>query len=45
MSGVPLIQTHTHKDLVNSLVINHVVEIIFAKSLWVWVWASVTPLK
>ena len=45
LSGAALTQTHTHKDLVNVMVRNNVLEIMFTKSLRVWVWVSVAPLN
>ena len=39
-AGVMLTQTHTHKDLVNAMVRNNALEIIYSKSLWVWVWVT-----
>ena len=44
-SGATLIQTHTHKDLVNIISNTLFLTITFTKSLWVWVWVSVTPLS
>ena len=45
LSGATLTQTHTHNDLVNGMVRNHVLEKIITKSLWVRVWVSVAPLS
>ena len=35
----------THNDLVNIMLRSNVLELIFTKSLWVWVWVSVAPLR
>ena len=45
ISGVTLIQTHTHKDLMNIRIINNVLEMKFTKYMCVWVWVSVAPLN
>ena len=36
MSGVTLTQTHNHRDLVNAMVRDYVLEMMLTESLWVW---------
>ena len=45
LRGATLTQTQTHTDLANIICNTLFLTIIFAKSLWVWVWVGVTPLN